>query len=67
MSKKFKVLSLFSSTGIAEFGFNQNRFNIVLANELLEYRADAHTIWHPVFALEVEDFVNNYSSKNKKK
>ena len=45
--KKYKVLSLFASAGIAEFGFDSNRFDIVLANELLQYRADAHKEWHP--------------------
>lgn len=47
MKRKFKVLSLFSSAGVAEFGFDQDRFDIVLANELLKYRADTHIAWHP--------------------
>lgn len=47
MTNKFKVLSLFASAGIAEFGFDQDKFDIVLANELLQYRSDAHKYWHP--------------------
>lgn len=47
MTNRFKVLSLFASAGVAEFGFDPKRFDIVLANELLKYRADAHEKWHP--------------------
>ena len=45
-NKKFKILSLFSSAGIAEFGLDKERFQVVLANELLKNRADVHEYWH---------------------
>ena len=44
---KFKILSLFSSAGIAEFGFSDDAYDIVLANELLPIRAKLHKYWHP--------------------
>ena len=46
-SKKIKVLSLFASAGIAEFGFENTNFDVVLANELLPVRMDVHKYWHP--------------------
>ena len=64
MEKKFKVLSLFSSAGIAEFGFNKNRFNIVLANELLPVRSFAHEKWHPETEMLCGDITND-EIKNK--
>lgn len=45
--KKYKVLSLFSGAGIAEFGFDKKKYDVVLANELVSYRAKAHMEWHP--------------------
>jgi len=40
-------LSLFSSAGIAEFGFRNTLVDIVLANELIKKRIDVHKFWHP--------------------
>lgn len=47
MSKKLKALSLFSSAGIAEFGFKNSMVDVVLANELLPVRMNVHKFWHP--------------------
>jgi DNA (cytosine-5)-methyltransferase 1 len=47
MSKKLKALSLFSSAGIAEFGFENSMIDVVLANELLPVRMNVHKFWHP--------------------
>lgn len=44
---KYNVLSLFASAGIAEFGFDEDKYNVVLANELLPIRATLHEFWHP--------------------
>ncbi len=44
---KFKGLSLFSSAGIAEFGFINSPIEVVLANELIQKRMDVHKFWHP--------------------
>ncbi len=59
MSKKFKVLSLFASAGIAEFGFDKKRFDIVLANELLPIRSYVHNEWHPSTEVICGDITNN--------
>ena len=45
--KKMKALSLFSSAGIAEFGFNNTIVDVVLANELIPVRMNVHKFWHP--------------------
>ena len=45
--KKMKALSLFSSAGIAEFGFDNTMIDVVLANELLPVRMNVHKFWHP--------------------
>ena len=44
---RFKGLSLFSSAGIAEFGFAGTKVDIVIASELLQKRMDVHKFWHP--------------------
>lgn len=43
----FKALSLFAGAGIAEFGFENTRIKILIANELLPIRAKVHKFWHP--------------------
>jgi DNA (cytosine-5)-methyltransferase 1 len=47
MGRTFKGLSLFSSAGIAEFGFKNTNIDILLSNELLRKRTDVHKFWHP--------------------
>ena len=42
-----KGLSLFSGAGIAEMGLKNTDISIIVANELLKYRALAHEFWHP--------------------
>lgn len=42
-----KVLSLFANVGFGEFYFEQNDINVVVANELLEDRADFYKLLHP--------------------
>ncbi|ATG97433.1 DNA cytosine methyltransferase [Mesoplasma lactucae] len=44
---KNRVLSLFSSAGIAEFGFDGTDSKVVLSSELLPIRAKTHQFWHP--------------------
>ena len=72
MEKKFKVLSLFASAGIAEFGFNKNKYDVVLANELIPYRVITHEYWHKktnVISGDItdEDIKNEIVNKSKKK
>ena len=45
--KKMRALSLFSSAGIAEFGFKNTMVDVILANELLPVRMNVHKFWHP--------------------
>ena len=44
---KFKVLSLFSNVGFGEYYFDQLPLDVVVANELLEDRADFYNVLHP--------------------
>lgn len=42
-----KAISLFSSAGIGELRLNRKRFDVVLANELLEKRANCYRFFYP--------------------
>lgn len=72
-NKKFKVLSLFASAGIAEFGFENTKFEVVLANELLPIRMDVHKFWHPntkticgdITSNEIKNSIINSAKKEK--
>ncbi|MGI6510281.1 MAG: DNA cytosine methyltransferase [Erysipelotrichaceae bacterium] len=72
MNNKYKVLSLFAGAGIADFGFD-DRFDIVLANELLDIRMKTYKFWHPNTKTICGDITNKeikrkiiYESKSKK-
>ena len=43
----YKVLSLFSNVGFGEYYFNQLPLDVVVANELLQDRADFYNVLHP--------------------
>lgn len=45
--KNFKAISLFSSAGIAEFGFDNTNVDVLIASELLPKRMAVHDFWHP--------------------
>ena len=47
MLKKLNAISLFSSAGIGELRIPKDRFNVVLANELLEQRAECYKFFYP--------------------
>ncbi len=72
-NKKFKVLSLFASAGIAEFGFENTKFEVALANELLPIRLDVHKFWHPntkticgdITSNEIKNSIINSAKKEK--
>ncbi len=71
MSKKLKALSLFSSAGIAEFGFENSMIDVVLANELLPVRMNVHKFWHPEIKticgdITEDDIKNEIINRSKK-
>ena len=43
----YKVLSLFSNVGFGEYYFNELPLDVVVANELLQDRADFYNVLHP--------------------
>jgi DNA (cytosine-5)-methyltransferase 1 len=55
---KLRGLSLFSSAGIAEFGFSNTEVDIVLANEIIKKRMDVHKYWHPKSETVCGDITN---------
>ncbi len=57
--QKYRVLSLFSGAGIAEFGFEKLNIDIKLANELLPVRAKVHQFWHPHSKMICGDITDN--------
>ena len=63
MSRKAEVklrgLSLFSSAGIAEFGFYDTNVDILIANELLPRRMAVHDFWHPEIRSICGDITEN--------
>ena len=56
---KYNALSLFSSVGIAETYFERNNINLVLANELLEERANFHRFLYPNCEIICGDITNS--------
>ena len=58
-----KALSLFSSAGIAEFGFKDTNINVVVANELLPIRMKVHNFWHPEIKPICGDITNDEIKK----
>lgn len=60
MSKKLKVIDLFSGVGGLSYGFAHNdHFEIVAANEILQNMAKAYSLNHPttkVYAEDIKDF-----------
>ena len=42
-----KAISLFSSAGIGELRLPKDKFEFILANELLERRAKCYSFWYP--------------------
>lgn len=59
-NNKMRALSLFSSAGIAEFGFENTMVDVVVANELLPLRMDVHRFWHP----DVETICGDITEEN---
>ena len=53
-----KGISLFASAGIAELYLKELGINIVVANELLEKRAECHKFLHPDTDVVVGDIRN---------
>ena len=47
MSKKIKTISLFSSAGIGELLLPRDKFDVILANELLAQRACCYSFFYP--------------------
>lgn len=47
MSKKIKTISLFSGAGIGELLLPRDKFDVILANELLPLRAHCYSFFYP--------------------
>ena len=53
-----RAISLFSSAGIGELLLQRNKIDFVLANELLEKRANCYHFWYPKTKMIVGDITN---------
>lgn len=53
-----KAISLFSSAGIGELLLPKDKINFVLANELLEKRANCYSFWYPNTKMLKGDITN---------
>ena len=53
-----KAISLFSSAGIGELLLQRDKIDFVLANELLEKRANCYHFWYPKTKMLVGDITN---------
>ena len=63
MSKKIKAISLFSSAGIGELRIPRDKFDFVLANELLEQRAECYKFFYPKTKMICGDITNKEIKK----
>ena len=56
ISKKLKIIDLFSGVGGLSYGFSHNdNFEIIAANEILPNMAKAYSLNHPTVKVYVED------------
>ncbi|MBU1289957.1 DNA cytosine methyltransferase [Patescibacteria group bacterium] len=63
MSKKIKIIDLFSGVGGLSYGFaRDDNFEIVAANEILENMAKAYLLNHPGVKVYVDD-IKNFNAK----
>ena len=53
-----RAISLFSSAGIGELLLQRDKIDFVLANELLEKRANCYHFWYPKTKMLVGDITN---------
>lgn len=58
-----KALSLFAGIGIGEFYLNQCGIDVVLANEVVSSRAEAHSILHPQCEVLTADITDENTQK----
>lgn len=63
-TKKINVLSLFASAGIAEFGFDNSKYNVVVSSELQPIRMEVHKFWHPK-TKSIQGDITNKTVKDK--
>ncbi len=61
---KLNGLSLFSSAGIAEFGFKKVHVDMKIASELLDIRSRVHEYWHPKSNVISGDITNDVIKKS---
>lgn len=59
MSKIIKTVSLFSSAGIGELRIPKDKFQIIVANELVKKRAECYKFFYPDCNMICGDITNN--------
>lgn len=58
-----KAISLFSGAGIGEFYLKRLGIDVVAANEIIEKRAETHSLFHPTCAMITADITEEETQK----